>query len=203
MGINFDSLPTKNPFSVPDIGIYKGVIVKAEMKQPKDPNKLEYLNLQVNLENAQGEKSGVVFDSQYDSDKKLLQYKLGRFVNALMLNLTGNVELKDLAKIILNIPFCVEITQEEHWKNPDEIQAVVKVIGSEIYWPLTEMPGVLATWNEMNEVPGEEPPVAAGETNPTDTKKFDAADGDVPTTPLGADTATDPAKAEGPAKNKY
>ena len=136
MAINFDNLPSDKPFQTPDPGCYIGLIEKAEMKQPKDTSKPMYLNLQIALTDAEGKNHGKVFDIITESDQSLARYKLGRFVKALELNLTGEMELKDLTKIVVNKKLLIDITLKADNKNID--RAAVDALKDEIYYPMSQ-----------------------------------------------------------------
>lgn len=134
--INFDTLPDNKPFALPEEGTYIGLIEKAEMKQPKDTSKPMYLNLQIALTNAQGKSCGKVFDIITESEQSLARYKLGRFIKALELNLTGEMELKDLTKIVVNKKMLVDITIKADAKNIN--RATVDALKDEIYYPMSQ-----------------------------------------------------------------
>lgn len=136
MSINFDTLPSDKPFQTPEPGCYIGLIEKAEMKQPKDTSKPMYLNLQIALTDAQGKSHGKVFDIITESEQSLARYKLGRFIKALELDLTGEMELKDLTKIVVNKKFLVDITVKADMKNID--RATVDALKDEIYYPMSQ-----------------------------------------------------------------
>lgn len=133
--INFDTLPDSNPASLPAKGKYYATIKKAEMKQPQDTTKPMYLNLQLALKDAQGRDAGTVFDIISESDHQLVRYKLKRFITALELPITGEFELRDLAKVVPNKQFIVDITHEEKDGRPPK--AVVDIFTAEIYYPMS------------------------------------------------------------------
>lgn len=141
MPINFDSLPnTGSEFTIVPKGRYTAKIKKAEMKQPKDETKPKYLSLQYTL-TENGKTVANVFDALYESDAQLLRYKLKRFIEALKLPITGNFELKDLCKMVVNKSFTVAITTEEYNNNT---RNVVDVFDDTIYEAIgtTEAPQV-------------------------------------------------------------
>jgi 5-formaminoimidazole-4-carboxamide-1-beta-D-ribofuranosyl 5'-monophosphate synthetase len=112
MPINFDALPNSKPNALPEKGTYYATIEKAEMKQPKDPNKPKYINLMYALKTKEGKSVGKIFDGIYESDTDLMRYKLKRFIEALDIKLR-QFELKDLCKIIVGKNFIVDIMREE------------------------------------------------------------------------------------------
>lgn len=190
MAINFNTLPKDNPFSVPDSGYYKFKIIKAEMKTPGEQakNQKPYLNMTLALINAAGVKAGNIFDALRDSDQQVQLFKLGRFTEAIGLHLTGNVELRDLAKLVVNKEGITEIENSEDFRDKDKPvhdrrrQAQVKIFGSDAYWPLTE-------WDAL--VPDAAAAVADDGPAPWD-EEFTGEDAIVPTlTPPApaADTA--------------
>lgn len=171
MAINFSHLPQTNPFALPAAGIHKFVITKAEMKQPKDTTKPPYLNMTLALTALTGQKLGNVFDKLYESSAPALLFKLQRFARALELPLEGEVELKDLCKLVVNRGGLVEIehVQDSRYKDdPTKQQAQVKLYGSECYWRKDELPEL---------TPSQDAAPVEGPDVPFD---FDSADGDVP-----------------------
>jgi hypothetical protein len=172
MGINFDSLPTENPYALPPQGIYKAKITKAEMKAgPNGP----YLNLTYALSDGKGKRFGNLFDMLSESTHQAVLYKIGRFVSALKLNLKGNCELKDLAKIVVGREMCVDITHQPDKRNETKIRAQIKLFGSECYWPI-EQYNELAALNNNAEDDSED----AAPENDESSFEFDAADGMIP-----------------------
>lgn len=133
--INFDKLPTTagdgggfNP--IPDV--YLAVIEAAEMRQPNDPNKKPYLNLQYRISRHDGKKAGVMFDAQYDSDKQAVQYKLARFLQACKIPLKGQMELKDLANLVVGKEIVVDTKIDETATKP---KLQIDLFGREAYYP--------------------------------------------------------------------
>lgn len=170
--INFDKVPDNNPYSVPDEGYYVFKCINANMRSPKDPSKKDYLNVQMMLVDKTGKKAGTFFDNFFDSDASAILYKLGRFVKAINLNLTGNVELKDIAKLLPGKEGVLEIEHRQDSRFPDDptkIQAQVKLFGSECYWPT----------DQFKELVGE---VDAAQI-PDEDMPFSMEDGPVPPEP--------------------
>ena len=135
--INFNSLPTDKPNSLPESGTYYATIDSAEMKQGKDATKAPYLNIGLSLKDKYGKSCGKVFDILSESDKELVQYKIARFLIALDLAKLGSFELVDLVKIIKNKQLIVDIKQEEA-KDGYPAKAVVDVFAGNIYYPISE-----------------------------------------------------------------
>lgn len=154
--INFDSLPTTNGFSV-EADVYLAHIEKAEMRKPKDPEKPEYLSLQYRLTRHNGKKAGVMFDAQYDSEKSLMQYKLGRFLKACKIPLKGQMELKDIATLVLNKDIVVDTSVDESGTQP-RLQA--DLFGREVYYTPEEFDEI---WNLAHPEGNEFMPAPEGE----------------------------------------
>lgn len=173
MAINFDSLPKQNPYNTPiqiDSGYYRAIITKAQMYKTRDQSS-EYLGVTSDLFDVTGKKVAAFFDRFQDSDKPLLQFKLGRFVICLGLNIAGTMELKDLAKIIPGKEYALEIEQQE-WNNTTS--PAVKIFGSEGYWPLS-------AFDELTGVQGASSVIAAPTDDdlpfmPETDPQFNAAD---------------------------
>lgn len=171
MAINFDSLPTDNPFALPDPGIYLAKIVDAEMKQGKDLAKPPYLNLRLMLTDAAGNNKGSVYDILAESESSVVQYKISRFVRACGIPLTGSMELSDLAKIVKGKDIAVDIT---HDNSSDRPRAQVDLFSREAYY----LPSEFAEIKELVSPPLGElndfGPVDAGDV------PFNAPDGGAP-----------------------
>ena len=158
--INFDTLPTKSEYSV-EADVYLAHIEKAEMRKPKDTTKPEYLSLQYRLTRHNGKKAGVMFDAQYDSEKSLMQYKLGRFLKACKIPLKGQMELKDIATLVLNKDIVVDTSVDESGNQP-RLQA--DLFGREIYYTPEEFDEIYnlahPEGSEFMPVPEDEVPFA-------------------------------------------
>lgn len=137
MAINFDSLPTGKPVSLPDPGRYYGVIDSAEMKQGLDTSKPPYLNLCISIKDSTGKSCGKVYDILSESDKELVQYKLARFLIALNLTKLGIFELADLVKVVKGKQLIVDVKVEDA-KDGRPARPVVDVFTGSIYYPMSE-----------------------------------------------------------------
>lgn len=133
--INFDSLPQSNPFTIPD-DIYIARITEAIMKKPKDAAKPPYLNLKYELFDANGKKAGTLYDIMAESDSSVVQYKIGRFIRACGIPLTGSMELSDIAKIVMNKEIVVDIKTTS--KKGEDPRTQVDLFGREAYYMRSE-----------------------------------------------------------------
>ena len=138
--INFDTLPTTSEYTV-KADVYLAHIEKAEMRTPKTQGKPDYLNLQYRLTRHNGTKAGVMFDGQYESDKQLIQYKLARFLKACKIPLKGQMELKDIATLVLNKDIVVDTSVDESGTQP---KLQVDLFGREAYYPVEQFDEI---WN--------------------------------------------------------
>ena len=134
--INFNELPQRKPASILEKGRYTAIITEASMRQGSDPTRPPYLSLTYTLKNAQGVIVGKLYDNLVESEKDLMRYKIARFVTASGLGerLT-NFELRDLAKVVINKTFLIDITSEVY--NNKE-RNIVDVFSGEIYYPNTD-----------------------------------------------------------------
>ena len=135
MAINFQQTDAKSPNQLPEPGYYYGRIIAAEMKQPKDTTKDEYLSVTYELLDKNKNKAGRIYDILVESEKPFAMYKLQRFGQAL--GLTGkSLELKDLTKIIINkvIIFAIKIEKNEQYGD----RAVVDIGDEGIYYSKKE-----------------------------------------------------------------
>lgn len=160
--INFDALPQQNPFAIPD-DIYIARITEALMKKPKDASKPPYLNLKYDLFNKDGKKAGTLYDIMAESDSSVVQYKIGRFLRACGIPLTGSMELSDIAKIVMNKDIAVDVKTSA--KKGEDARTQVDLFGREGYYRRSE-------FDEMYAV------AHAGEQPPMDTS---AVVGEIPT----------------------
>lgn len=179
MSINFSALPTSNPFSLPEPGVYKAKIEEAEMKTPKsDATKPPYLNVKLALFNKDGSKAGVLYDIFAESTASIAQFKLGRFIQACGLPLTGVMELSDIGKIVVGRTIVVDVT---HDKKSEQPRAIVDVFSRECYYPEADFDRIYSMVN----------PSAATADMTSDfiveeddaEVPFNAADGQAATTP--------------------
>lgn len=166
MAINFTQAPDSNPFEVKP-GFYKFKIQKAEMKTPKDTNKKDYLAMRLALSDINGKKKGMMFENIYDSDAPALMFKAKRLILAIGLDLTGSVELKDLAKLLPGKEGVLEAEVAKDMNNRDQIR--VKTFGSECYWPLSDAKELMGEAAQDSDTDGDEPFVFDEESPEDDT----------------------------------
>lgn len=136
MSINFDSVPKENPFGLPEPGIYYAVIKEAVMKDAKDASKPQYLNIKYELQDANSNVKGVMYDIMAESDSQVVLYKIGRFCRACGIPLTGSIELRDLAKIIVGKKIVVDVKIDD--SNEKYIKPVVDLFSKEAYYTAAE-----------------------------------------------------------------
>lgn len=135
MAIKFDALPSEKPYSVIQPGYYYAVIDTAEMKQGKDTTKPPYLNLKLKLKDKDGKNAGILFDSIFESEHNLMQYKLKRFLTAIGITFESEFELKDIQKVCTGKEFIVNTTIDKQEGKQD--RAVVDLFSNEIYYNIS------------------------------------------------------------------
>lgn len=140
--INFDTLPQSNPFSTPEPDLYLATIVEANMKMGRDTSKPPYLNLKYNLKKADGSSGGTLYDIISESESEVVKYKIARFVRACNIPLQGNMELKDLAKVVMGITIAVDVTIDDKGDRP---RAQVDLFSREAYYTAEEFADVYAS----------------------------------------------------------
>lgn len=145
MAINYNSLPTEKPAmgggSIIPKGQYLAVIEKAEMKQGQDASKPPYLNLQFDIsDEASGTKMGKLFHILTESNHPLPMFQLKRIIEALNLPITGDFELKDLAKMIQGKKIIVDVAPEKVEEGKTATRSVVDVFSGQIFYPYVESP---------------------------------------------------------------
>ena len=184
--INFDAIPTQNPMGHYPEGFYKGVLKKIEVKQDTKKNE-DYMVASFELFTVDDKKVGNFTDYFRNLETPALLYKLGRFIQALGLELKGTLDLRMVAKVIVvGKAVALELADNE-WK--EKISSQIKIFGSQCYWPITMLPGLVAAAAGGNIPEGTtfvpQPAVAAPVPAPapapdTTVYPFDAADGTVP-----------------------
>ena len=176
MAIDFDRLPTSSPGgAMPDAGYHRFEIANAEMRMAKNalPGAKPYLNLTLHLFDADGNRSGTLFDRLTESTSEYIRFKIKRLILAVGLDLKGSVELKDLAKLLPKRRGMLEVEHSKDKNNPERAQAQVRLFGSDCYWAESEfesLTGKPAKSSAQTAAP-------ADEDVPFD---FDPADSDVP-----------------------
>lgn len=176
--INFDTLPQDNPFALPDIGVYRGKIVEAEMKAGKDLAKPPYLNLKIDLYNKDHKKVCSIYDILAESDSNVIMYKISRLVRACGIPLVGAMELKDLAKVILNKDIALDIMHTKPKKGEENgftPRAQVDIFSRQAYYLPEEFDEEYAGLHESEAPETDFVPDTVGEANAA----FDAADGEL------------------------
>lgn len=145
MAITFDSLPNTKPSDSITKGTYYATIEIAEMRQPKDPTKPQYLNMLLALKDKNGKTVGKIYDILTESDKTILQYKLAQFIKALKLETTLNIfELADLCKVVKNKELIVDVAPEKK-DNQETGRTTVDIFSGSIYYPLSEAKNIFKT----------------------------------------------------------
>lgn len=173
MAINFNSLPQSKPNGAVT-GAFYATILKAEMrKSTTNPSNPEYLSLEVQLSNQNGASVGKLYDIISEPTKDFTKYKLYRFLHALGIQLEGDFELKDIAKICPGKRYIVDVKPDDKGYNS------VDVFKNEIYYPVSEAA------------------IAFGQDVVTAEDPFSAIEDDMPITleadagPIAASDATD------------
>lgn len=132
MAINFDSLPKEQPSALMADGKYLFKIKKVELKPSSSGN--SYLSLMLSSSH------GNVFDNISESDKPLARFKLGQFLRALGIQLSGTFELKDLVKILPNKELVAAITTQDA-SNGYRAKNVVNAFDEQIFYPADALSG--------------------------------------------------------------
>ena len=150
MSINMNSIPTTKPAMSTIIpkGSYIAKIVKSEMKTPKS-GKADYFSAECDITDpASNTYMGKFWINLYESEAQLVRYQLGRFINALNLNIKGEFELKDLTKMVNGKSLIVDICPED---KPDPQRSVVD-ISAECFYPLEPKSELDKVAEEINDV---------------------------------------------------
>lgn len=142
MAINFNALPTSANTITP-VGLYRAKIEKAEMRQAYIPTEPMELSMTCTLYDYKGKDCGKFFDTLKDNGKDAQLFKIGQFVKAIGLELTGSVELKDMCKLIQGKEFIVDIS---HYTNPttNNTKAQSNIFGNKgCFAPVSEFAALL------------------------------------------------------------
>jgi hypothetical protein len=137
--INLDTVPDKNPTAPLAEGTYLATVTKTEMKQPNDLAKPMYLQVSFKMEGTDGE-TGSFTDRFFESDSSYVLFKLTRFLKANAINLSGNVELSDIEKLITvgdQVVTVIRHSKNEYQGN-ETIQAEVDLFNSDCYYPASD-----------------------------------------------------------------
>lgn len=130
-------------------GSYIATIVKSEMKTPKTLGRPDYFSAECDITDpASNTGMGKFWINLFESDAPLVRYQLGRFINALGLDLVGEFELKDLTKMVNGKKLVVDICPED---KPDPQRSVVD-ISADCFYPLSDKTTVDKVTEEINEV---------------------------------------------------
>lgn len=141
MAINFNSLPTEKPAmgTIIPKGQYVATIKKAEMRQGQNKTKPPYLNLEMDItDEASNSYMGKIWAILTESESQLPKYQLRQFIKALNLPITGDFELKDLTKMVVEKKLKVDITPEENADGKAPQRSIVDISAGEIFYPYTE-----------------------------------------------------------------
>ena len=130
MAISFDSLPNAPQANLIPAGAYIATIEKATMKQPKDDKKPPYLNLQLDIKDAEGKSYGKLFDIITESESEYMRYKLRCFIQAIDVNLGNVFELRDLTKVCVGKKCEVTVTVDEKSTPP---RSQVNMFAADMY----------------------------------------------------------------------
>lgn len=93
----------------------------------------------------------IINDYLIISNKSVLQYKLGRFVHACRLGITGVIELRDLAILIVNKHIVVDVKHEQNThKGITTTKAVVDIFSNDIFYHISEYPSLVPEAQRMS-----------------------------------------------------
>ena len=137
--INMNSIPTSKPAmgNIIPKGQYICKITKSEMKQGQNLQKPPYFSAECDVTDPISRTNmGKFWINLYESEAPLVRYQLGRFINAIGLNIVGEFELKDLTKMVNGKSLLVDIKPEEK-KDGSAPQRSVVDIDAECFYPLT------------------------------------------------------------------
>lgn len=107
MAFNFDAPVTKPGAAAVEPGVKTATIEAVELKESKTGR--QYISVKSKLE-----EGGVLYDSFFDGDKPFIQYKMGQFIKAIGLALSGDITLASIAKFIKpGMTFKVDVVADD------------------------------------------------------------------------------------------
>lgn len=148
MAINFDTLPKEKANNIVSPGVYKFEITKAEMRAPYSGEGPDYLALSLKLATLDGKMAGFINDKIVEDPKPSVAYKIQRLIRAVDLDISGEMELADLAKLMIGAKGFVDVTNFK----PDggnEV-AIVNLFEHDCYYKKNERAVVEALSNPTN-----------------------------------------------------
>lgn len=124
--LNFDSLPTNNPFGIAPAGYAFATVEKAEIKKTKAS--ANYLSVTLALRYTDGTTANFADSHYYESENEFVQFKLGRFISVLALGLSGNIDMSLVAKAIVGRKLGVLVKhKEEEYKGQKQTKAEIDI----------------------------------------------------------------------------
>lgn len=96
MGFNLSrAAEAKNPFALPDPGLYYGYVDSGKVKTSTAGN--QYIAFKIDLKDMEGNKKGAIFWNFMDAD--WFMYQASKFLIAAGFDMQGEMELEDIAKL--------------------------------------------------------------------------------------------------------
>lgn len=141
--INFNSLPSEKPAfgTIIPKGNYLATIKKAEMKSGQDETKPPYLNIETDIvDPVSKNEMGKFWFNLTESSANLPRYQLKRFIQALNLPITGEFELKDLTKMVVNKQLMIDITPEERKDDKPAQRSIIDINAGDMFYPVETTP---------------------------------------------------------------
>ena len=134
MGYNLSAIANaQNAFAPAEPGLYYGYVKKGEVKTSSKGN--EYINFQIQLKDMEGNKKSSVFFMFFTQE--FAEYRNMKFLKALGFELTGELELEQIAKLAENKDILVQIKQEEDQNK--NIRATVDTNGDCVFAPVDQV----------------------------------------------------------------
>ena len=143
MPINFDKIPESIGFSIPEPGLYRMHVDSTAMKVAYVATDPLELNITATLYDEHGKNCGKFFDKFRDNPNETAAkrnaqvYKIGRFIKATGLQVTGVATLKDISKIIVGAEVIVDINHYAP-ENTGKVYAQANLFGGGCYYPVSE-----------------------------------------------------------------
>ena len=137
MGINLSrAAEAKNPFTMPEPGLYYGYVEKAEVKTSSKGT--EYINMRISLKDMAGEKKGSIFWMFFDADWFL--YNASRFLLSAGFIMEGEMELAEIAMLAAKKELLV-VTKIEPGKDKEILTDGDEIVNTKDFKTLEDMVG--------------------------------------------------------------
>ena len=151
MGFNLSqAADAKNPFSLPDPGLYIGYVEKGEIKVSANSGN-KYINFRISLKTVDGQKKGSIFWMFMGQDWQMFQCR--RFLEACGFTMEGELEFEEICNMALRAELlvAVKITPSKDPQYADKAEP--DFVTWEGFYPIEMLDEMDAIINKHQETP--------------------------------------------------